>query len=445
MDQEKNLEQKSSLLAVYIFGAIVFLCCFAASYKLWLNNSVQNIEVSDSYLNEQQQELSSIKAVAASANYNAVIEEEILSSDSLNPEFIINEGDTLSSILEEANISSKEAAAIINAFSAKYNPKKLNIGTLIEVHFDKRADNKSASFNSMIVNVSNIKKISVSLNSMNEFIAQELTVPLIQQITHNQGTIRNSFIKTALDLSIPSSAIMSMIRAFSYDVDFQRDIKNGNTLEVVMEKFYTEDGKLSHTGNILYSSLTLNDRKVSIYQVTGAGGQIGYYNEKGENIKKEFLRTPINAARISSKFGMRNHPVLGYTRMHKGVDFAAPVGTPILAAGSGVVESATRFGNYGKYIRIKHNSTYSTVYGHASRFAKGIRSGSKVTQGQVIAYVGTTGITSGPHLHYEVLEHGKQINPLKFKFSSNSEKLTGKAMEEFKQLKKKVNKYIKES
>ena len=139
---------------------------------------------------------------------------------------------------------------------------------------------------------------------------------------------------------------------------------------------------------------------------------------------------------------MRNHPVLGYTKMHKGVDFAAPVGTPILAAGGGTIEAATRFGGYGKYIRIKHNGTYSTVYGHASRFAKGIKPGVKVSQGQVIAYVGTTGVTSGPHLHYEVLERGRQINPLKFKFASNTEKLTGKLLELFKKNKKDIDKQL---
>jgi murein DD-endopeptidase MepM/ murein hydrolase activator NlpD len=264
----------------------------------------------------------------------------------------------------------------------------------------------------------------------------------LKRVVHQTGEIKNSFISTALNMSIPSNAIMSMIRAFSYDVDFQRDIKAGDKMEVVMEKFYTEDGQLSHTGNVLYSSLALGDKKISIYHFTHPDGQVSFYNEKGESIKKEFLRTPVNAAKISSKFGQRNHPVLGYTRMHKGVDFAAPIGTPILAAGGGVIEKAGVLGGYGKYIRIKHNSTYSTVYAHASRFAKGIKPGVKVAQGQVVAYVGVTGITSGPHLHYEVLERGKQINPLKFKFASSNEKLTGKLLDLFKKNKQNVDKIL---
>ena len=433
MDQKIIIESKPNLIAASFFGLIVFLFCFAAGYKLWLNN--QDSDAMPDYTTEQ--EISTTEE-----NLNKIAEEELILKNSLNPEFIINEGDTLSSILTEANINNKDSASIINAFSTKINPKKLSIGTAIEIHLSQKADSNSPTFDSMTVNISNTKKISVSVDANNKFTANEVIAPLTQQIVHQKGIIKNSFINAARELSIPSNAIMAMVRAFSYDVDFQRDIKHGNKLEVVMEKFYTEDGKLSHTGNILYSVLTLNDRKVSIYQFTDSNGQPSYYDEKGESIKKEFLRTPINAARITSKFGMRNHPVLGYTRMHKGVDFAAPINTPILAAGSGVVETVTRLNGYGKYIRIKHDSTYSTAYAHANKFAKGIRAGSKVTQGQVIAYVGRTGVTSGPHLHYEVLKNGKQINPLKFKSSSSNEKLKGKALEAFKQNKKKIDKYL---
>lgn len=439
MNQKNTYEPRQGSLARYIFSFLVLLSCFVAGYLFWING--KDITFDQAII---EQDISSVEdnEYTQLKSPEMASEAEILATDSLHPEFIINEGDTLGSILEEANISSNDANLIIKAFSSKYNPRKLNIGTVIEVNFTKPSDNLTPIFESMIVNITNLKRISVARNAKNEFIATEMLVPLVQQIVHQQGTIKNSVINTALELSVPANAIMSMIRAFSYDVDFQRDIKRGDKLEVVMEKFYTEDGKLSHTGNILYSSLTLSDRKISIYQMTDADGEISYYNEKGESIRKEFLRTPINAAKISSKFGMRNHPVLGYSRMHKGVDFSAPVGTPILAAGSGVVEVAKRYGNYGKYIRIKHNSTYSTAYGHASRFAKGITAGSKVKQGQVIAYVGMTGITSGPHLHYEVIEKGKQINPLKFKFASNSQKLTGKALEAFNNKKKLIAKYL---
>ncbi|MCT4635372.1 MAG: M23 family metallopeptidase [Rickettsiales bacterium] len=428
MNQKRTIESTLNLLVPYLFGLSLFIFFIAAGYKLWLAQH----EVSNRGFAVQYEEPS------------MSAEEEGLNSNSKNPEFILNEGETLGSILDQANISNNDAAAIIEAFSKKYNPRKLKAGTVVEFSFEKGRDGASL-FNNMLVNISNVKKISVSLNSNNEFLAYELTIPLVKQVVHHKSVIKNSIIGTALEMSIPSNTIMSMIRAFSYDVDFQRDIKNGDQLEVVVEKFYTEDGKLSHTGNILYSSLVLRNKKVSIYHFVHPDGQVSYYNEKGESIKKEFLRTPINAARISSKFGMRNHPVHGYSKMHKGVDFAAPTGTPILAAGSGVVELATNLKGYGKYIRIKHNGTYSTAYGHASRFAKGIKPGTKVTQGQVIAYVGSTGVTSGPHLHYEVLENGKQINPLKFKFASNNEKLAGKPLELFRQNKKKIDEQLSQS
>lgn len=428
MNQKKTLESTLNLVVPYLFGLSLFLFFIAAGYKIW----VAHYEVNSSGFAVQYEPV------------NDSPEAEGLNSSSKNPEFILNEGETLGAILDQANINNNNAAAIIDAFSKKYNPRKLKVGTVVEFFFDKKSDGGYV-FNKMVVNISNIKKISVSFNGRDEFLASELIVPLVKQVVHHKGIIKNSIISAALEMSIPSNTIMSMIRAFSYDVDFQRDIKSGDELELVVEKFYTEDGKLSHIGNILYSSLVLRNKKVSIYHFVHPDGQVSYYNEKGESIKKEFLRTPINAARISSKFGMRNHPVHGYSKMHKGVDFAAPTGTPILAAGSGVVELATRLKGYGKYIRIKHNATYSTAYGHASRFAKGIKSGAKVTQGQVIAYVGSTGVTSGPHLHYEVLENGKQINPLKFKFASNNEKLTGKLLELFKQNKRNIEKQLTQS
>lgn len=423
-----------SFFSVCAFISLMFFAFFA--YKLWKGYDVGNVAESK------------IEKVLEDTQYEATASEKAL-LDSSNPEFIINDGETLASVLDQANLSNNEISSLISAFSKKFNPRKLNIGTAIALKFETSASSigdRERSLMSMSVTISNSKRIEVSRNPSGEFTAYEVITPLVHHIEKKSSIIKNSFIATALEMSVPSSSVMSMIRSFSYDVDFQRDIKKGNKLEVVIDKFYTPEGKLSHSGDILYASLTLADRRISIYKFTGPEGQISYYNEKGENIKKEFLRTPINAARISSKFGIRHHPVLGYSRMHKGIDFAAPVGTPILAAGTGVVSVVNNhYSGYGKYIRIKHNTTYSTVYGHASRFAKGIKPGVKVVQGQVIAYVGTTGITSGPHLHYEVLENGVQINPLKFKFSSRSETLVGKDLQLFKQQKNKINTILSKS
>ncbi len=421
MEENNFLDSKSNSLSVYILGIFLIVVCLITSYKVWHRYSTMEAPETISETSKE-----------------AALQEELLDNSSLHPEFIINDGDTLGSILDEAGIKNNEANSIIEAFSKKFNPRKLNIGTVITINF-----NEDRTLKTMIVDINNLKKIEVSRNLNNEFTATEIIIPLIKKIEKKSGEIKNSFISTALRLSIPSNVIMEMIRAFSYDFDFQRDIKQGDKLEVVMDKFYTEDGKFSHTGDVLYSSITTKDRKINIYKFTNSNGQKAYYNEKGENIRKEFLRTPINAAKISSKFGLRRHPVLGYSKMHKGIDFAAPVGTPILAAGSGVIESVlNHYSNYGKYIKIKHSNSYSTVYAHASRFAPGIKPGAKVNQGQVIAYVGLTGVTTGAHLHYEVIENGKHINPLKFKFASSSEKLTGKELEQFKQSIKKIENFL---
>lgn len=219
MNQKRFVELKLNLVAAYVFGLVVFLLCLAAGYKFWLSNrdipfdeyNVEQVISADELTNEH--------------SYNAAVEEEILAANSLNPEFIINEGDTLSSILDEANINSNEAASIISAFAKKYNPKKLNIGTVIELHLNKSIESNAPTLESMIVNINSLKKISVALNAQKEFIATEITVPVVEQIVHQQGTIKNSFINTAMELSIPANAITSMIRAFSYDIDFQRDIK----------------------------------------------------------------------------------------------------------------------------------------------------------------------------------------------------------------------------
>ncbi len=431
MKEKNTFQSRTNLLITYTLGICLLAICLVSGYKVW--NRYQTIEVSLPEAAQQESQLIASSSVA--------VEEELLDTSSLHPEFVINDGDTLMSLLDEAGLNSKEAAEIINAFSKKFNPRKLNIGTIVALNFEEQAS--AHRLIDMLVTINSTKRIEVSRNLNNEFSAREILVPLVHKIDRKTAVIRNSFISTALELSVPANAIMEIIRAFSYDVDFQRDIKRGDKLEVVLDKFYTEDGKFSHSGDILYSSLTLSGKKISIYHFSNSSGQTSYYNEKGESIKKEFLRTPINAARISSKFGMRQHPVHGYSKMHRGVDFAAPVGTPIIAAGSGIIEIINNhYGNYGKYIRIKHNSTYSTVYAHASRFANGLKPGAKVNQGQVLAYVGTTGVTTGPHLHYEVIEHGKQINPLKFKFASSGGKLTGKDLEKFKQTKLKVEKHL---
>jgi murein DD-endopeptidase MepM/ murein hydrolase activator NlpD len=365
------------------------------------------------------------------------------SQSEIKTEHIVSDGDNLASVFGEAGISPDESAKIIKAFSKLYNPRKINIGTNITFDYDQ--DNKTL-LNRINVRIDNTKRIEIRRTAENKFIASETFIPLVRKIARRSGVIKNNFIATASQLSIPNSAIMNMVKAFSYDVDFQRDLKSGDEIEVLYDLYYTQEGKFAYAGGVLYASLHLkkDKRNVEIYRYNNSKGEDNFYNAKALAVRKEFLRTPVNAARISSGFGMRYHPVLGFSRMHKGIDFAAPIGTPILAAASGTVEVIGRKGGYGRYIRIRHNNVYSTAYAHASRFAKGLKKGMRVKQGQVIAYIGKSGVATGPHLHYEVLKYMKQINPKSIK-STPGAKLIGKELRGFRAHKRKIEKLLQKT
>jgi murein DD-endopeptidase MepM/ murein hydrolase activator NlpD len=250
--------------------------------------------------------------------------------------------------------------------------------------------------------------------------------------------IQSSLFEAGLEAGASQKALAELIRIFSFDVDFQRDIRKNDRFQMYYELYYTEDGRLARTGDIIYASMTLSGSQYSLYRFEDADGEVDYYNEKGQGVRKALLRTPINGARLSSGFGMRRHPVLGYSKMHKGVDFAAPPGTPIYAAGDGIVEKAGPFSSYGNYVRIRHNSEFKTAYAHMQGFAKGIKAGTRVKQGQVIGYVGTTGRSTGPHLHYEMLRADAQVNPLQVRFPSGKT-LEGKELALFKQEREQID------
>jgi len=263
-------------------------------------------------------------------------------------------------------------------------------------------------------------------------------VAIIRGYGHAGGIIRSSLYQTATKAGLPPRMIAEIISALSYDVDLQRDIHNGNVLDVVFERMHTDKDVTTSFGSIYYISLVLDDRQIVLYHHTTKDGFSGYYTSKGESVKKALLRTPINGAHITSGFGMRMHPLLGYSKFHKGIDFGAVMGTPIYAAGDGIVEEAGRKGGYGNYVRLRHTSNYATAYAHASRIAKGVKVGAKVKQGQVIAYVGSTGSSTGPHLHYEILANGTQVNPAGVKFRTGNT-LQGKELALFKSNVKKID------
>ncbi|MDX2074355.1 MAG: peptidoglycan DD-metalloendopeptidase family protein [Alphaproteobacteria bacterium] len=346
-------------------------------------------------------------------------------------ELVAANGDTFVTMLGKVGIPVLEAHNVLDAMGKKFNPRALGVNDKIIVTVDKLADAELPTLTALAMPVSNVSTLHVARGDKGDYKVSQVDVPVVKALARAGGKINSSLYETIISSGMPASMVGEIIKAYSYDVDFQREIRSGDSIDVVFEKKVTEDGRPVGFGDIIYASLDLGDRDLRIYRYTGKDGSSDYYNAKGESVRKALLRTPINGARISSGFGMRNHPILGYSKMHKGVDFAAVTGTPIYAAGDGVVAFVGRKGGYGNYLQIKHNAQYASAYAHLSRFATGVAPGRKVKQGQIVAYVGSTGASTGPHLHYEILMAGRQVNPANVKFKTGNV-LSGKELAAFK-------------
>jgi murein DD-endopeptidase MepM/ murein hydrolase activator NlpD len=351
----------------------------------------------------------------------------------------IQKGDTLMSVLSDAGIRLDEAHAAIAALSDVFSPRQLKPGQPLKLTLapSDQSDGETDASGQPVLQLvalslqpSLTQNVELTRGQDGAFTAQSTAVPLHRSMVRAAGVIQSSLFEAGQADGVPIDVMSEVIHAFSYDVDFQRDFQPGDRYEVVYERFADGQGNLAKIGKIAYASLTLSGRQLQLYRYTMADGRTDWFNPKGASVRKALLRTPIDGARITSGFGMRVHPILGYSMMHKGVDFGAPIGTPIYAAGDGVIQQIGPFQGYGNYIRIKHTTQYATAYGHISRFAGGLHNGSKVRQGQVIAYVGMTGRATGPHLHFELILNGKQINPQSIKLPAG-EKLQGKELKAF--------------
>lgn len=364
---------------------------------------------------------------------------------------IVKPGDALLNILIDSDAEEEDIFQILSATRKVFNPRYIKEGDKITLFFNVEFDYQKDSLNNLkdIKRKVQIKKIEISSSVEEKIVtskdidggysSQIVKIELRKQLSKYVGTIENGLFVDGVNLGASATTVMNMINLYGYDIDFQRDIRRGDKFEILVEEFYSTDGSRVKNGNVIFASMELRSRKIDIYMYEHKG-EVQYYSPKGYSVKKSLLKTPIHGARVSSRYGMRHHPVLGYSRMHKGVDFAARRGTPILAAGSGIINYRGRRGGYGNYVRIKHNSRYSTAYAHASRFNKRFRKGSRVKQGDVIAYVGTTGRSTGPHLHFEVLVGGKQINPKKVKATSGT-RLKGKSLAQYKSRKEEIDNY----
>ncbi len=349
----------------------------------------------------------------------------------------VAKGDTLMKVLTRAGADRTESYEAITALTELFDPRDLKIGQDITLHFDsndtgEETTEPTPTLVRVSLNEDVDRQLAVVRTPEAGFTAQETIIELDKKLVRTGGVIQNSLFLSAAQAGIPTKTIVDLIRIFSYDVDFQREIQPGDSFEVYFERFTDENGRVLKEGAIHWASMTLSGKEISVFRFkTADDGFTDYYDAKGRSVKKTLMRTPINGARLTSGFGNRKHPTLGYTKKHLGVDFGARSGTPIMAAGNGVVEMAGRNGGYGNYVRIRHNSEFKTAYAHMRKFAKGVRKGSRVKQGQIIGYVGTTGRSTGPHLHYEVHRNGRKINPLSVKLPAGR-KLGGKMLAAFR-------------
>jgi murein DD-endopeptidase MepM/ murein hydrolase activator NlpD len=357
----------------------------------------------------------------------------------------VAKGDTLMKLLVRNDVARQQAHAVVTALKPVYDLRRMRIGQSFSLVMTPSSEalgeasqtSKAAApkdvgqgLLSLSFRPSVDQDIIVRRTPKAGFKAEVVERPLERRDSHADGRITTSLYDSAIAADLPIDILMRLIQVFSFDVDFQREVQPGDAFEVLYDEYRDPLGDPVRTGAIVWASMTLSGKKLEYARYKPKGGFPDYYDRRGQSVKKTLMRTPINGARLSSRFGKRRHPVLGYTKIHRGVDFAAPKGVPIMAAGDGVIESLGRNGSYGKYIRIRHNSTYKTAYAHMSGYARGLKKGSRVRQGSTIGYVGTTGRSTGPHLHYEVLKNGRQTNPMSVRLPAG-DKLKGKILKTF--------------
>jgi len=327
----------------------------------------------------------------------------------------ISSGETFDKILNNYSVPNEEILEIKKKLSLDYDLNNLKTNLNIKFTIDQSNNKKITTF---LFPISRTKKIQLNRDLSTDLLEKKIIITnLNKKIIFKEGKILQSLYRTAVDLNIQPNIIIEFARIYGFQVDFQRDIRKNDNFQIMYEVFEDDNGKVFETGNILFADLKLSGVNNSLYYFNKKGSE-GHYDDNGKSVEKALMKTPINGARLSSAFGMRKHPIDGYNKMHRGTDFAAPMGTPILASGSGIITRARWCGGGGNCVKIKHNSTYETIYAHMRNFGRGIKEGVRVKQGQIIGYVGSTGKSTGPHLHYEVVKNGKKINSQKLKLPS---------------------------
>ncbi len=388
--------------------------------------------------NNEEQKLKLIKESLNNIYLKKTIEEI---SINLKPRYnivtyISKSGDTYESVLNKLDINQKERKLLLNTILKHKSLKILKINQKFKFKFDNLSDEKIVEFKIQTDKKNEIVFYKSTEN--NNFTSKKIQKNFTKKLVYKETVITNSLYSSAISLGIKPNVIVEFARLYGFQVDFQRDVWKDDSFQIIYEEFINSQNKVIDTGEIIFASLNLQNTDLQLYKYEYEKNKIDYFDENGKSIRKSLMKTPINGARLSSSYGKRKHPILGYTKMHTGTDFAAPKGTPIMASGDGKVTKAGWCGGGGNCVKIKHNNTYQTVYAHMYKFGKGIKKGVRVKQGQIIGYVGSTGMSTGPHLHYEVIENGRKINSQKMKLPSGKI-LTGNERKNFEVSKIKID------
>ncbi len=336
--------------------------------------------------------------------FDMALSPEFTSANSQVKTITLKSGDNLGPLLQKSGLTGTQAYRVTEAFATIFKPRNMRVGHKFDLHFAGE-ELEHLTFKP------NVETTIFIDREGDNYTARQIAAEFRYETLSVASTIKNSLYVDATRLGAPDKVVAQFANIYEYSVDFQRDIQPGDAFEIFFEVVRGRNGEIIKAGDLLYTSFSPRQKQSEYWLFEDSKGRENFYDANGKTAKRKLRATPINGARLSSSYGRRKHPILGYRKLHAGVDFAAPRGTPILAAGSGTVERANRYGSYGNYVRIRHTDGYKTAYAHMSKFARGVKSGSYVKQDQVIGYVGTTGRSTGPHLHYEVHHHGKKINP----------------------------------
>ena len=399
----KKIKQKVKSLSHFIFLVLLIIVTISVTYFYNINKDSQNQSFKKTLGNVYLQKTLAKITSELQGRYTEI-------------DYTVEEGDNFESIINKIKLSKKEKKIFLEAVKKNKEIRILRPSQKIYFKIDKKDFFKIMEFRIEINKKKEIQFVK-DINSK-KFNSSVLEKELEKVITYKESKITNSLYQTAISLKIKPNIIIEFARLYGFQVDFQRDIWKDDSFQVIYEEFLNKDEEVVETGNIIFANLNLQNEDLKLYRHEYEKNKIDYFDENGKSMRKTLMKTPINGARLSSSFGKRKHPILGFTKMHTGTDFAAPTGTPILASGDGLVVRAQWCGGGGNCVKIKHNRVYQTVYAHMSKFGKGIKKGAKVKQGQIIGYVGSTGLSTGPHLHYEVIENGRKINSQKLKLPS---------------------------